>query len=120
MEKSKSIAALAALAHDARLDVFRLLIQRGPQGLAAGEMAEALEIPPATLSFHLSTLLHADLVSKERQGRQVLYRARYETVNALMAFLMQNCCQGHPQACAFLSELGEDVKPSHDRGCGHG
>lgn len=102
MERSNVIEALAALAHDARLDVFRLLVQRGPQGSPAGEIATELGVPAATLSFHLNALRHAGLVHKRREGRQVFYNARYETVSELMGFLMANCCQGHPQACAFL------------------
>lgn len=105
MEKSNVIEALAALAHDARLDVFRLLVQRGPHGLPAGEIATELGVPAATLSFHLNALRHAGLVHNRREGRQIFYSARYEAISELMAFLVENCCQGHPQACAFLHDV---------------
>ncbi len=119
MEKSKSIAALAALAHDVRLDVFRLLVQRGPEGMSAGDIGHALDIAAATLSFHLTTLLHADLVQKSRSGRQVIYSARFESINDLMGFLMDNCCQGNPQACAFLEDTSM-TDSKRDGACGHG
>lgn len=105
MEKSNVIEAMAALAHEARLDVFRMLVRRGPLGMSAGEIASGLGLPAATLSFHLNTLRHAGLVRNRREGRQVFYSARYEAMSALMAFLMENCCQGHSEACAFLEDF---------------
>ncbi|HYW75837.1 MAG TPA: metalloregulator ArsR/SmtB family transcription factor [Gammaproteobacteria bacterium] len=105
MEKSNIIEALAALAHEVRLDVFRLLVQQGPQGVPAGDIAAKLHLPAATLSFHLNALRHAGLVSNRREGRQIFYTARYQAISELMAYLMENCCQGHPQACAFLDNV---------------
>ena len=102
MEISRSAETLAALAQTTRLAVFRLLVQQGPEGLPAGEIGERLDLAPATLSFHLNTLRHAGLVEPRREGRQVFYSACYGAISELMGFLMENCCQGHPQACAFL------------------
>ena len=94
MESSSAVAALSALAQENRLDVFRLLVQTGPDGMAAGEVAERLEIPPATLSFHLAQLRQAGLLSMRRDGRSLIYSANYDGMNALMAFLTENCCRG--------------------------
>jgi ArsR family transcriptional regulator len=100
MEKKDAVAALAALAQDNRLDVFRLLVQAGPEGMPAGAVAEALELAPNTLTFHFDRLRHAGLVSVRRDGRSMIYAARYETMNALLGFLTENCCAGAPQTCA--------------------
>jgi DNA-binding transcriptional ArsR family regulator len=94
METKDAVAALAALAQDSRLDVFRLLVQTGPEGLAAGEVAERLGISPATLSFHLAQLRHAGLISMRRDGRSLIYSADYDGMNELMGFLTENCCGG--------------------------
>ena len=94
METKDAVAALAALAQDSRLDVFRLLVQTGPDGIAAGEVAERLEIAPATLSFHLAQLRHAGLIAMRRDGRSLIYSADYDGMNALMGFLTENCCGG--------------------------
>ena len=94
METKDAVAALAALAQDSRLDVFRLLVQTGPDGLAAGEVAERLEIAPATLSFHLAQLRHAGLIAMRRDGRSLIYSADYDSMNGLMGFLTENCCRG--------------------------
>jgi ArsR family transcriptional regulator, arsenate/arsenite/antimonite-responsive transcriptional repressor len=94
MESSSAVAALSALAQENRLDVFRLLVQTGPDGMAAGDVAERLEIPPATLSFHLAQLRQAGLLSMRRDGRSLIYSANYDGMNALMAFLTENCCRG--------------------------
>lgn len=99
MERTDAVAALAALAQDNRLDVFRLLVQAGPEGMPAGAVAEALGLAPNTLTFHFDRLRHAGLVSVRRDGRSMIYAARYETMNALLAFLTENCCQGNPEQC---------------------
>ena len=99
MEKASAVAALAALAQDNRLDVFRLLVQAGPQGLSAGEVATALGLAPNTLTFHFDRLRVAGLVTVRRIGRQMIYAARYETMNALLGYLTENCCGGGP-SCA--------------------
>lgn len=88
------VQALAALAHPARLQVFRALVVVGTSGLTPGTMAEALGMPAATLSFHLKELTHAGLVTQERAGRHLIYRAAYERMNALLGYLTAHCCQG--------------------------
>src|SRR5262245_13763651 len=100
MEKMDAVAALAALAQQNRLDVYRLLVQAGPDGMAAGEVASTLGIAPNTLSFHLDRLRHAGLISVARQGRSLIYAARYETMNNLLEYFTENCCGGKPGLCA--------------------
>jgi DNA-binding transcriptional ArsR family regulator len=99
MEIKHAVASLAALAQDNRLEVFRLLVQAGAQGLPAGQVAERLNIPAATLSFHLSQLRNAGLVHVRRDGRSLIYAANYDGMNALMGFLTENCCAGDAAAC---------------------
>lgn len=94
MEKTDAVAALAALAQDNRLDVFRLLVQAGPAGLAAGAIADALDLAPNTLTFHFDRLRMAGLATVRREGRSMIYAARFETMNALVGFLTENCCGG--------------------------
>ena len=101
MEKTRAIAALAALAQESRLDVFRLLVQAGPDGLAAGQIGERLGLPSATLSFHLNQLKHAGLVTFRREGRSLIYVAEYAAMNGLLAYLTENCCQGDAAACGI-------------------
>jgi DNA-binding transcriptional ArsR family regulator len=98
MEKAGAVAALGALAQDNRLDVFRLLVQAGPEGMPAGAVAEALKLAPNTLTFHFGRLRTAELVTARRDGRSIIYAARYEQMNALIAFLTENCCRGAPCA----------------------
>jgi len=90
---------LAALAQDNRLDVFRLLVQAGPEGLPAGQVASALGLAPNTLTFHFDRLRSAGLVTVRREGRSMIYAARFETMNALLAYLTENCCKGAPDSC---------------------
>ncbi|MBR0754699.1 helix-turn-helix transcriptional regulator [Bradyrhizobium jicamae] len=96
MEKTDAIAALAALAQDNRLDVFRLLVQAGPNGMPAGAIAEALDVAPNTLTFHFDRLRTAGLVTVRRDGRSMIYAAQFDTMNALLSFLTENCCGGTP------------------------
>ena len=100
MEKSNAVAALAALAQDNRLDVYRLLVQAGPDGLPAGQVAAALGLAPNTLTFHFDRLRAAALVSVRREGRSMIYAAQYDTMNALLGYLTDNCCKGASDACA--------------------
>jgi DNA-binding transcriptional ArsR family regulator len=100
MEKSDAIAALAALAQDNRLDAFRLLVRAGKEGVPAGAIAAELGMPANTLSFHLDRLRQAGLVTVRREGRSLIYAARYGTMNALLGYLTENCCQGVGGACA--------------------
>jgi DNA-binding transcriptional ArsR family regulator len=103
MEPRKVVASLSALAHEGRLAVFRMLVQAGPQGLAAGEIARRLDTPPNTLSANLNILFNADLVDSRREGRSIIYTARYEHMSTLLEFLMQDCCGGSPEICERLS-----------------
>jgi DNA-binding transcriptional ArsR family regulator len=100
MEKIDAVAALAALAQDNRLDVFRLLVRAGPEGMPAGQVAEALDLAPNTLTFHFDRLRVAGLVTVRREGRSMIYAARFATMNALLGFLTENCCQGAAATCA--------------------
>lgn len=95
MESQSVVAALAALAHSSRLDVFRLLVQVGPEGLAATGIAEQLNTPPSSLSFHLKELMHAGLINQKKAGRSLIYSANFSTMNSLLGFLTENCCGGN-------------------------
>ncbi len=94
MESKHAVEVLGALAQDSRLQVYRLLVQAGPEGLAASEIAERLGVPANTLSFHLKTLSHAELVVARQEGRFIYYSTNYERMNALLGFLTENCCGG--------------------------
>jgi ArsR family transcriptional regulator len=109
MEKTDAVGALAALAQDNRLDVFGLLVQAGRDGMPAGAVADALDLAPNTLTFHFDRLRAAGLVTARRDGRSIIYAARYETMDALIAFLTENCCGGVP--CMPASER----KPARKR-----
>ena len=98
METKHVLAALAALAQESRLAAFRLLVQVGPEGLAASKIAEQLDLAPSSLSFHLKELSHAGLVVARQQGRFIIYSASFDTMNGLLSFLTDNCCGG--QSCA--------------------
>jgi ArsR family transcriptional regulator len=100
MKKPDALAALAALAQDNRLDVFRLLVEAGPQGLPAGSVANALKLAPNTLTFHFDRLRDAGLVTVRREGRSMIYAARFDIMKGLIAYLTENCCQGHAEQCA--------------------
>jgi len=96
MQTKNVIAALAALAQESRLAVFRALVQAGPQGMAATRISEHIGIPPSSLSFHLKEMSHADLVNSRQEGRFVIYSANFSTMNGLIGFLTENCCGGNP------------------------
>ena len=116
METTDAVAALAALAQDNRLDIFRLLVQAGPEGMAAGEIAAELDLAPNTLTFHFDRLRMAGLVSVERDGRSMIYAARFETMNALLAFLTENCCGEEicAPACKPKGARRKGQRVSHD------
>src|SRR4249919_128150 len=99
MKNAQAVTALAALAQETRLSIYRLLVQAGPQGVPAGRIGETLQVPAATLSFHLKELSHAGMVAARQDGRFIYYSADYEQMAALMSFLTENCCQGMPQEC---------------------
>lgn len=108
METERAVHALAALAQDSRLAVFRLLVQAGPEGINAGTIATRLAIPSATLSFHLARLAHAGLIRVQRHGRSLVYAADFSVMNDLIGFLTESCCGG--RSCA-----GADAKPARAR-----
>ena len=97
---NRAVDALSALAHDGRLAIYRLLMQAGPQGLTVGRIAKKLDMPGATLSFHLSVLKHAGLVRAERRGRELIQTTDFARMNDLVAYLTENCCGGDATACA--------------------
>ena len=105
MELSTAVKGLSALAQDARLSVFRLLVRAGPSGIAAGEVARALGITPNTLSAQLSVLSNAGLVHSRRQGRSIIYAANYSGIGELLVYLTDDCCQGRREICAPLAEV---------------
>jgi len=96
MEEKDVVSSLAALAQPVRLRVFRALVVAGPEGLTPGGLAEQLSVAATTLSFHLKELMHAGLVSQERDGRHLIYRAAFEHMNDLLGYLTEHCCQGQP------------------------
>jgi DNA-binding transcriptional ArsR family regulator len=102
MELQAAVTNLSALAHEGRLSVFRLLIQAGPDGLAAGEISRRLDVLPNTLSSSLNILSHAGLIRARRSGRSIIYAADYDAMRVLLAFLMEDCCGGAPEICAPL------------------
>lgn len=110
METEKVLAALAALAHAIRLAVFRMLVQAGPQGLPAGRIAELMEMPPSSLSFHLKELHRAGLLASRQEGRSVIYMAKFDTMNALLGYLTENCCGGNP--CSPLANCSVSTESS--------
>lgn len=115
MEKSLAIAALAALAQDNRLDTYRLLVQAGPDGMPAGQVAAALGLPPNTLTFHFDRLRQAGLVTVRRAGRSMIYAARFDTMNALIGYLTENCCGGAPENCAPAACVPAGTTPKREK-----
>lgn len=105
MKSSDAISALSALASEARLAVFRLLVKRGPDGYTPSELSDRLDVPAPTLSFHLKELVHAELIVSRREGRNLYYSPNLERMNALVGFLTENCCSLADEAC------GPDCKP---------
>jgi DNA-binding transcriptional ArsR family regulator len=105
MEMTSAVTSLSALAHAGRLSAFRLLVQAGASGLPAGEIAKRLEILPNTLSTQLAILDHAGLVRARRDGRSIIYTARYDAMQGLLGFLLEDCCGGSPEICAPLGEI---------------
>ena len=103
MQINQAVAALLALAQDSRLRIFRLLVPTGTDGLAAGAIAEQLDISPTTLTFHLKELVHAGLVESRREGRSIIYSLRVDGMRDLLTFLVKDCCKGHPELCCPVS-----------------
>ena len=99
MEVKSAVCALTALAQESRLKIFRLLVRAGENGCAAGEIASGLEIPAATLTFHLKELSHARLIDSRREGRSIRYFVRINGIRELLTYLMHDCCNGQPELC---------------------
>jgi ArsR family transcriptional regulator, arsenate/arsenite/antimonite-responsive transcriptional repressor len=113
MDQQRAIAALGALAQETRLELFRLLVARGPEGLPAGVIAERLGVLPSSLSFHLQQLAHAGLITPRRLSRQLIYSAEYGTMNELMAYLTENCC-GRGVACVPMCNPADTFAKGED------
>ena len=105
MDATAAVAALSALAHPGRLDVFRLLVRAGKAGMASGDVARATGIVPQTLSGNLNILGHAGLIASRRDGRSIIYTADFDRMSNLLGFLMEDCCGGEPEICAPLAEV---------------
>lgn len=105
METTNAVTALSALGHDARLTTFRMLVQAGNEGLAAGEIARRLGVPPNTLSANLNILANAGLVRSRRNGRSIIYTARFDYMSELLGFLVEDCCDGSSEICAPLADV---------------
>lgn len=113
MKSADAVTSLAALAQGSRLDIFRLLVRAGAEGVPAGGIGERLDLPAPTVSFHLSQLRHAGLVTFRREGRSLIYAAEYGAMNDLLAYLTENCCRGDPSAavaCCDTSALPGTTK----------
>ena len=117
MEDQTAVGALSALAHPGRLQVFRLLVRAGPEGMAAGDIARASGSLANTLSTNLSILAGAGLVASRRDGRSVIYTAGYDRMRELLAFLMEDCCGGNPAICAPLAAVASQSCAAEGRTC---
>ena len=115
MEADRVVSALGALAHETRLAVYRILVQRGPEGLAAGAIADTLDIAPSSLTFHLHQLMQAGLITQRRLSRQLIYATDFEAMNAVVAYLTENCCGGEV-ACAPVCRPAKPARNSRDEG----
>ncbi|MFM0079112.1 metalloregulator ArsR/SmtB family transcription factor [Paraburkholderia sediminicola] len=104
MDSNRVVRALGALAHESRLAIFRLLVIAGPDGMAAGEIAQQLALSPSSLSFHLKDLSHAELVTPRQDGRFIIYSANFDAMTGLIGFLTENCCAGAPCAASDLPD----------------
>ena len=113
MNAKQAVAALNAIAHDHRLAIYRMLVQRGPEGLPAGEIAQRLDVPPSSLTFHLQHMLHAGLVSQRRLSRQIIYAADFAAMNGLVSYLTENCCGQDAEAC--VPACNPAIAPSRSR-----
>jgi len=109
MEQSHAIRQLSALAQDGRLSVFRLLVKAGQKGLCAGEIARKLKVAPNTLSAQFGLLSNAGLITSRREGRSVIYTVNFDAMGSLLVFLMEDCCEGHPEICAPVANAARCI-----------
>ncbi|MVA33471.1 ArsR/SmtB family transcription factor [Agrobacterium vitis] len=105
MDQKQALSAFAALSQETRLLIVRMLVVAGPDGMAAGALAEKIDVSPSNISFHLKELEHSGLIGAQRQSRSIIYTANYAALGGLVLFLMEDCCSGHPQICAPSIEL---------------
>ena len=117
MEETSAVVALSALAHEGRLEIFRLLVKAGPEGLAAGEIARVTGVLPNTLSSNLTILSAAGLATSRREGRSIVYAAAYGRMRELLAFLVEDCCAGNATICMPLAEVVSRCCEAEDRAC---
>lgn len=117
MEATSAVTALAALAHEGRLEIFRLLVKAGDPGMPAGDIARATGVLPNTLSSNLSILSNAGLVTSQREGRSIIYRAAYDRMRELLAFLMEDCCQGNAAICGPLAVIASQACAAEGGSC---
>ena len=115
MNAKQAVTALAAIAHDHRLAVYRLLVEAGPEGIPAGDIAAQLNMPPSSLTFHLQQMLHAQLVTQRRLGRQLIYAADYAAMNGLVGYLTENCCGSASQCAPACNPAPAAAKPRKQR-----
>lgn len=108
MNKRQAVTLLSALAHEQRLSIFRLLVKKGPTGLAAGGIASAVAASPTAASFHLKELERAGLIRSTRQGRSIVYALHVDAVRQLLIYLTEDCCQGHPELCAAPTKAAKN------------
>jgi ArsR family transcriptional regulator len=119
MNSNLVVRALSALAHESRLAIFRMLVVAGPQGMAAGDIAQQLGISPSSLSFHLKDLSHADLVKPRQEGRFVIYSANFDAMTGLIGFLTENCCAGASCCASDLADCCAPTAGAHPSGHAH-
>lgn len=117
MDTTSAVNALSALAYESRLDIFRLLVRAGPEGMAAGEIAKAIGIIPNTLSNSLNILSGAGLVASRRAGRSIIYTAAYDRMGDLLAFLLEDCCAGDPAICGSIAEVASRSCAIQEQAC---
>ena len=110
MDQRQALGAFAALSQETRLQIVRLLVVAGPEGMAAGTLAEKVEVSPSNISFHLKELEHSGLIAAQRQSRSIIYTAGFERMSELLAFLMEDCCAGAPQICAPLNDIASRAR----------
>jgi ArsR family transcriptional regulator len=111
MNQRQALTSFAALSQETRLQIVRLLVVAGPEGMAAGALAEKLEVSPSNISFHLKELEHSALIAAQRQSRSIIYTANYESLGGLIRFLMEDCCSGHPEICAPAAAVAACCAP---------
>ncbi|MBU1375146.1 MAG: metalloregulator ArsR/SmtB family transcription factor [Alphaproteobacteria bacterium] len=117
MEKTLAVSALGALAHEGRLDIFRLLVRAGAEGMAAGDIARATDAAASTQSANLTILSRAGLIMSRRAGRSIIYSAAYDQMRDLLGFLMEDCCGGNPAICAPLAALASQPCGAEGKTC---